>query len=134
MAQQPAAGVNVLIAEDDTETRALLVRIMRGAGYRPTEADDGLTALRLAATGVFDVAVIDVGLPGLGGVEVVAQLRRRGNETPVLMLSAYAAAADIAAARAAGGDDYVPKPFDIDDLLNRLRVLTAASRQPPSQR
>ena len=79
---EAAVGLHVLVAEDDTEAPEMLVLILRSAGHRPTQASDSPTALRLVATGAFDAAVIDMSPPDLGGVQMVAEPRRRGIATP----------------------------------------------------
>ncbi len=116
-------AARVLVVEDDRELGELLTRLLTDAGYRVDLATDGQRGLHLALTREYEVLVIDRGLPGIEGLDLTARLRRRGIRTPVLILTAYAALADRVAGLDAGAEDYVTKPFEIDELLARLRAL-----------
>ncbi len=101
----------------------MLERLLGEEGYAVTSAPDGQTGLREALARTFDIAVIDRGLPYLGGLELLTRLRRTGWFVPVLVLSAYGAPAERVAGLDAGAEDYLVKPFDVDELLARLRAL-----------
>ena len=112
----------VLVVDDDPQlTRALRIAL-RASGYEVATAADGRTALREAATYSPDLVVLDLGLPDLDGTEVLAGLRPWFTG-PVLVLSARADSRDKVGALDAGADDYVSKPFDMGELLARLRAL-----------
>lgn len=119
--------MRVLIAEDDERLAELLLQSVMEAGGDAEVFLDGLTALDAAAPGgygsVFDVILLDWMLPGLDGVTVCRRLRRLGSRTPVLMLTARGAVKEKIAGLDAGADDYLTKPFDLDELLARLRAL-----------
>ena len=117
------SSVRLLLVEDDAELRSMLERLLGEEGYTVTPVADGQTGLREALANTFDVAVIDRGLPYLGGLELLTRLRRTGWFVPVLVLSAYGAPAERVAGLDAGAEDYVVKPFDVDELLARLRAL-----------
>jgi two-component system response regulator QseB len=117
---QPAA---VLLVEDDRELRGLLRRLLVEAGYDVDEAPDGQAGLHLGLTRRYDVLLVDRGLPGLDGLELMQRLRRRGVGTPALILSAFGTVADRVSGLDAGAEDYLIKPFDVDELLARLRAL-----------
>jgi DNA-binding response OmpR family regulator len=103
--------------------RALVRRGLGEQGHVVDVADAGPSALDRARAGEFDVLVLDVMLPGCSGIDVVRTLRGEGNRTPVLMLTARDAAADIVAGLDAGADDYLAKPFSFKVLLARIRAL-----------
>jgi two-component system response regulator QseB len=113
----------VLIVEDDHELGELLVRLFRDEGYRPTLAPDGHTALHLALTRTYTAMVIDRGLPAIEGLDLLGRLRRRGIVTPTLILTALGSVADCVTGLDAGADDYVVKPFEVEELLARIRAL-----------
>ena len=115
--------VRLLLVEDDPRMRALVRRGLVEHGHVVEVAASGPEAVELAAAADFDVAVLDVMLPGFDGVEVVQRLRARANRTPVLMLTARDAAADVVRALDAGADDYLAKPFSFAVLVARLRAL-----------
>lgn len=115
----------ILVVEDDAELREMLTAILHSAGHRCVVAGDGVDGLRLAGTGGFTAAIIDAGLPGLGGLELVARLRRAGVTLPVLVLSAYVNTDDAKAVGLAGAGAFLGKPFEIDDLLAVVSRLVA---------
>ena len=111
----------LLVVDDDPQlTRALAISL-RARGYEVDVAGDGKTALRVAAERPPDLAIVDLGLPDVEGIEVVHGLRR-WSAAPILVLSAREASTDKVAALDAGADDYVTKPFGMDELLARLRA------------
>jgi len=121
--------VNVLLVEDDPAVRGAVERALRHAGHEPALATDGVRALEQATALLYDAVVLDLGLPGLDGLEVCRRLRAAGNQVPVLMLTARAAVSDRVSGLDAGADDYLVKPFALDELLARLRAL---ERRAPS--
>lgn len=119
--------MRVLIAEDDERLADLLRQSVEEAGWRAAVFHDGLAALAAAAPGsadgTFDVILLDWMLPGLDGITVCRRLRVAGSHTPVLMLTARGAVPERITGLDAGADDYLTKPFDLDELLARLRAL-----------
>ncbi len=113
----------VLIVEDDRELQAMLVRVLEEEGYAVSTASDGQTAMRSALGSELDVVVLDRGLPHIDGLELLERLRRRGWVVPVLMLSAFGTPRDRVTGLDAGAEDYLAKPFDVEELLARLRAL-----------
>lgn len=120
----------VLIAEDDDEIRHALERILRFEGYETVSAADGAAALSTVVERSPDVVVLDVMMPYLDGLAVCRRLRERGDRTPILMLTARHEVSDRVAGLDAGADDYMPKPFDLDELLARLRALLRRVADP----
>jgi DNA-binding response OmpR family regulator len=121
--------VKVLLAEDDEAISAALTRALRREGYDVALAETGPDALLAAQTDA-DVLVLDLGLPGMDGLEVCRRLRAAGSRLPVLVLTARAAELDAVVGLDAGADDYVTKPFRLGELLARIRALLR--RTPPS--
>jgi two-component system, OmpR family, response regulator len=119
--------MRVLIAEDDERLAALLSESVTEAGWSAEVHHDGRTALAAAAPGGdvngFDVILLDWMLPGLDGVAVCRRLRAMGMRTPVLLLTARSEVGQKITGLDAGADDYLTKPFDLDELLARLRAL-----------
>lgn len=115
--------MKTLIIEDDAAAAAYLVKALREAGHSPQHAADGEEGLSLAQGESFDVLVVDRMLPKLDGLAVVEQLRREGNRTPVLILSALAQVDDRVAGLRSGGDDYLTKPYAFTELLARIEAL-----------
>jgi two-component system response regulator QseB len=113
----------VLVVEDDAELAELLRRLLAGAGHPVEVARDGQSGLHLGLTHGYAVMIIDRGLPGLDGVELLRRLRRRGVDTPALILSAYGTVQDRVTGLDAGAEDYLVKPFEVDELLARVRAL-----------
>lgn len=118
-----AEPANVLLVEDDRELRGLLRRLLVGAGYEVDEAPDGQAGLHLGLSRRYDLLLVDRGLPAIDGVDLIRRLRRSGVATPVLILSAYGTVADRVSGLDAGAEDYLVKPFEVDELLARLRAL-----------
>jgi two-component system OmpR family response regulator len=115
--------MRVLVAEDETRLAHLLERILIEAGHYPTLAYDGTTALDRARAGGFDVLLLDWMLPGLEGPKVLEALRSEGHATPALLLTARGATDDRVSGLDSGADDYLSKPFEVKELLARLRAL-----------
>ena len=123
------SGQRVLVVDDEPQILHALETTLRGAGYEVTTAGTGEQALILAATRPPDAVVLDLVLPGKSGVEVARELRT-WMTTPILILSAVGDEADKVDALDAGADDYVTKPFGIDELLARLRAVLRRSGPP----
>jgi two-component system OmpR family response regulator len=119
-------GVRILVAEDDTRLASLLDQSLSEAGWEVDVRHDGQAALDAALGGwgvIYDVLLLDWMLPVLDGLTVCRQLRGVGVHTPALMLTARSAVADRVGGLDAGADDYLVKPFELDELLARLRAL-----------
>ena len=117
------SDVRILIVDDDRALREALRRNLTLAGYEVAVAADGTAALAQVEGEQPDAVVLDVGLPGIDGLEVCRWLRRAGNRVPVLMLTARDAIEDRIDGLDAGADDYLVKPFDVGELRARLRAL-----------
>lgn len=115
--------MRILVAEDDTRLADLLARSLRETGYAVDITGDGESALEQAAVNPYDAIVLDVGLPKTTGLEVSRELRRRGMSVPILMLTARDALRDRVTGLDAGADDYLTKPFELEELHARLRAL-----------
>ncbi|HEY8728159.1 MAG TPA: response regulator transcription factor [Acidothermaceae bacterium] len=113
----------VLIADDDQAVRDSLERTLRFEGYAVDIAADGVDALARAADTSPDLFVLDVTMPTMGGLEACRQLRAAGDRTPILMLTARDGISDRVAGLDAGADDYLVKPFALQELLARVRAL-----------
>jgi DNA-binding response OmpR family regulator len=113
----------LLLVEDDRELAGLLDDLLAEEGYDVEVALDGQRGLHLGLTSGFDVIVLDRGLPAIEGLDLLGRLRSKGVVTPVLVLSARGNPADRVEGLDAGAEDYVSKPFDVEELLARLRGL-----------
>ncbi|MEU7054980.1 response regulator transcription factor [Streptomyces sp. NPDC046197] len=113
----------MLLAEDDRAIRHALERALTLEGYEVTAVADGVEALAQAHKTPPDVLVLDVMMPGIDGLQVCRVLRAEGDRTPILMLTALVETADRIAGLDAGADDYVVKPFDVEEVFARLRAL-----------
>jgi two-component system, OmpR family, response regulator MprA len=118
----------VLLADDDRAIRESLARALELEGYEVQAVPNGATALALAREAPPDVLVLDVMMPVLDGLTVCRVLRSERDRTPILMLTARTETPDRVAGLDAGADDYLPKPFDLDELLARLRALLRRSQ------
>ena len=114
----------VLVAEDDSRLASMLDALLGSEGFEVEVARDGQRALHLGLTAGFDVIVLDRGLPAVEGLDVLRRLRDDGVTTPILVLSALGTAPDRVDGLNAGAEDYLAKPFDIDELVARVRALT----------
>jgi two-component system, OmpR family, response regulator MprA len=125
---EAAAGTGprdrVLVVDDDPPLRRMLARTLTAEGYEVTVAADGGAALAEAERAAPDVIVLDVAMPALDGLAVCRRLRSKGLPTPILMLTARDAVPDRVAGLEAGADDYLVKPFAVQELIARLRALT----------
>jgi two-component system OmpR family response regulator len=121
--------MRILIIEDDRETATYLTKALREAGHVADHAADGESGADMAAEGGYDVIVADRMLPKRDGLSIVADLRKEGDQTPVLILSALGQVDDRVAGLRAGGDDYLAKPYAFSELLARVEAL-ARRRRP----
>jgi len=121
--------VTVLVVEDEQGIVSFLRRGLEAAGYAVLDAADGATGLALAQRPDVDLVVLDLGLPGLSGEEVLVRLRRARPDVPVIVLTAKTAVEDKVANLEAGADDYVVKPFSFSELLARIRARLRATDQ-----
>ena len=119
--------MRVLLAEDDPMIGASIRQGLRQDGFTVDWAEDGRAAELALAEDVHDALVLDLGLPKRSGLELLGTMRRRGDARPVLILTARDAVADRIAGLDAGADDYMVKPFDLDELSARLRALLRRS-------
>src|SRR5436309_8403811 len=115
--------MRLLVVDDDRGLREVLRRALTLGGYEVRLAENGSEALAQVAGEAPDAVVLDIGLPDIDGLEVCRLLRREGNRVPVLMLTARDAVSDRIDGLDAGADDYLVKPFDVDELKARLRAL-----------
>jgi two-component system response regulator QseB len=113
----------LLLIEDDPTLVMLLSQLLAEEGYALDVARDGQRGLHLALTRSYDVVILDRGLPVLDGIDLLTRLRSTGFTTPVLILSALSNPADRVTGLDAGAEDYLSKPFNVDELLARLRAL-----------
>jgi two-component system, OmpR family, response regulator len=114
---------NLLVVEDDPTLRELLAASLRFAGFAVSTTASGAEAVRIASSLPPDLVVLDVMLPDLDGFEVLRRLRGAGQEVPVLFLTARDAGEDKVTGLTAGGDDYVTKPFRLEELIARIRAI-----------
>ena len=121
----------ILLVEDEEKLARMVELELRYEGYEVTKAFDGRNGLELAQSGQFDLVLLDIMLPHLSGMEVLRRLRREGNTIPVIMLTARDNVVDKVLGLDSGADDYVTKPFAIEELLARIR---AALRKRPTVR
>jgi two-component system, OmpR family, response regulator MprA len=124
--------VRLLVVDDDRAVREALRRTLTLGGYEVEMAEDGEQALEQIVTAVPDAVVLDVGLPGIDGLEVCRQVRRLGNRVPILVLTARDAISDRIDGLDVGADDYMVKPFDVGELKARLRALLRRSQAQPN--
>lgn len=126
-----SATMRILVIEDDEKAAEYLVRALKEAGHVAELAIDGETGLDMARHNSFDVLIVDRMLPKLDGIAVIQTLRQEGCATPVLVLSALGGVDDRVTGLRAGGDDYLPKPYAMSELLARVEAL--ARRQAPGE-
>ena len=124
----------VLVVDDDPALRRSLERVLRLGGYAVDLAEHGAAALERLAQQRYAAVVLDVGMPQPDGLEVCRRLRKRGDRTPVIMLTAREAVSDRVDGIEAGADDYLTKPFAVEELLARLRALLRRAGGGPEGR
>jgi two-component system response regulator MprA len=115
--------MRVLVVDDDRAVRDALRRALTLAGYEVRAAEGGAEAIESVVQEIPDAVVLDIGMPDIDGLEVCRRLRLLGNRVPILMLTAREAVSDRVAGLDAGADDYLVKPFDVNELKARLRAL-----------
>lgn len=121
--------MKLLLVEDDPALRTTLERTLTRRGFAVTAESDGLAALARWQSSTPDAVVLDLSLPGLDGLQVLARARAAGLRVPVLILTARGTVGDRVLGLNAGADDYLPKPFDLDELEARLRALMRRAGQ-----
>ena len=115
--------MRVLVVEDEPEVRDFLLLVLRESAWAPDAVATGERALDALGAGVYDLVILDLGLPDIDGFEVCRRMRARGDRTPVLVLTARNAVNDRVRGLDAGADDYLAKPFAVNELRARLRAL-----------
>ena len=119
---------NLLVVEDEPFLRKAVAASLRFLGFQVTAAENGNEALRLARSRPFDLLILDVMLPGIDGFEIVRRLRGDRNQVPVIFLTAKDAQDDKVTGLTIGGDDYLTKPFELEELAARVRTVLRRSR------
>jgi two-component system copper resistance phosphate regulon response regulator CusR len=120
----------ILIAEDEARIASFLEKGLKANGFATSVAADGRDAVALASTGRYDLLILDLGLPGKDGFEVLAAIRAAGSSLPVVILTARDSVTDTVAGLEGGADDYITKPFRFEELLARVRVRLRGDRVP----
>jgi two-component system, OmpR family, copper resistance phosphate regulon response regulator CusR len=120
----------ILIAEDEQRIATFLEKGLRANGFTATTVGDGISAAAMARDTDFDLALLDLGLPGQDGLSVLAEIRRRGERLPVIVLTARDSVPDRVAGLNGGADDYLTKPFSFEELLARIRVQLRSAGTP----
>lgn len=115
--------MRILVIEDEPQLREQVQRQLHADGYVVDVSGDGKDGLYLASEYPLDAAIVDLGLPGLSGIDVIKQLRARGNNVPILILTARGSWQDKVQGLEAGADDYLVKPFQMEELQARLKAL-----------
>jgi DNA-binding response OmpR family regulator len=118
--------MRILLVEDDGKVGAFLEEGLRQEGFLVDWAHDGDDAIEFAVAGAYDLILLDFMLPKKDGLHVAMDIRRLGQQTPILMLTARDSPEDVRRGRAAGVNDYMGKPFRFDDLLDRIQTLVGA--------
>ena len=121
--------MRILVVEDQTELREVLQKQLAEQGYAVDGCDNALIAIDYLEAADFDLAIVDIGLPGMSGMELLQWMRRREMDVQVLMLTAMDSIEDKVRGLDAGADDYMTKPFSFEELLARLRMLTRKKNQ-----
>ncbi|MDR3456161.1 MAG: response regulator transcription factor [Verrucomicrobiae bacterium] len=121
--------MRVLVVEDEKKTASFVRKALQAEGFAVDVCHDGEAALAAAAATPFDVLVLDIMLPGRDGLSVLRQLRERKSTTPVLLLSARGEVNERVEGLNSGADDYLPKPFELAELVARVRALTRRSTE-----
>jgi two-component system, OmpR family, response regulator len=133
MASPVETPIKVLIVDDEAGVRELLKDALKLAGFETHTASDGMSALTTLRTYTPDIMIIDINMPLMDGFELVERLRETGNEVPVLMLSARADRVDVTRGLTLGADDYVVKPFGLEELVLRLKAILRRSHVNATQ-
>ena len=132
MTDAAGSGARILVVDDDRAIRESLGRLLALEGHLVTTATDGAAALGTARESPVDLIVLDLMMPSVDGLTVCRVLRAEQDRTPILMLTARTETSDRVAGLDAGADDYLPKPFDPEELLARVRALLRRTRPEPT--
>jgi DNA-binding response OmpR family regulator len=120
----------ILIVEDEERIASFVAKGLKAEGHQSTVVADGHAGLEEAMSGLYDLVVLDIGLPGIDGFEVLDRLRSQGSKVPVIVLTARDSVSDTVSALEGGADDYMPKPFRFAELLARVRLRLRTSQAP----
>jgi len=123
----------ILIVEDENRLSAFLERGLRSSGYVTSVVGDGVSGAAVASDDDFDLLILDMGLPGKDGLDVLREIRGRGERMPVIILTARDEASDRVAGLEAGADDYIGKPFHFEELLARIRARLRTDPAPEEE-
>lgn len=121
--------MRILIVEDETALAEALTEILKVNGYLADAVESGTEGLEYIRTGIYDIILLDIMLPGMDGITVLRTIRQEKIFTPVILLTAKSELSDIITGLDAGSDDYLPKPFSTGELLARIRALSRRGRQ-----
>ena len=124
--------MNILVIEDEIKIADFVVSGLQQAGFETNHAADGASGLDAILQGQYDLVVLDVMLPKMNGIEVLQQVRLQGNHMPIIILSAKSELPDRLAAFAHGVDDYLPKPFFVEELIARIKAMLNRQNSKPS--
>ena len=119
----------IMVVDDEVGVRELVCDALRIAGFETLQANDGMSALTALRTAKPDLLIIDINMPLMDGFDLVERLRSQNNHTPVLMLSARNDRADVTRGLSLGADDYVTKPFGLEELLLRVKAILRRTTQ-----
>lgn len=122
-------GARILVVDDEEGIRDMVCDALRLSGYQVLEAVDGSTALGVMARESVDLIICDINMPGMDGYETLTHLRERGNFTPMIMLTARQEKEDVRKAYSLGTDDYVRKPFSLEELILKTEAMLRRSTQ-----
>lgn len=124
----------ILIVEDEERISSFLAKGLKADGYTTAVVSDGVTGLDYALTGDFDLVILDIGLPGMDGFQVLKRMRTSGSGIPVVVLTARDSVTDTVSALDGGADDYIAKPFRFAELLARVRLRLRQGGEDPTPR
>ncbi len=131
MTLQPSEQAHILLVDDDDRIRDLTKQYLTREGHNITTAPDAAAARKLFQTFSFDLTILDIMMPGEDGLSLLKALRDDGNDTPVLLLTARGQASDRIEGLRLGADDYLPKPFEPEELALRAAAILRRSHKPP---